>query len=94
MGNLICQIFQVIFFTVAGSLALLVFDRTRSKTHVWLIIAVTFFAHVLRSVIVILQWNGVLVAREPYEPIVDIISALLWIYIAYKFLIIPSRVES
>jgi hypothetical protein len=94
MGNLICQILQVSFFAIAGSLALLVFDRTRSKTHVWLIISVTFFAHVLRSLIIILQWSSVLAASDPYESIVDIISALLWIYIAYKFLTIPSRVES
>lgn len=94
IGNIICQILQVSFFSVAGSFALLVFDRTKNKTHIWLIIAVTFFAHVLRSLIIVLNWNGVISTREPYEYIVDIFSALLWIYIAYKFLTIPSRAES
>lgn len=95
MGSLvICQIFQVSFFAIAGSFSLLVYDGTKKKTNVWLIIAVTFFAHFLCSLDIILNWTGVLPSPEPYNYVIDITSALLWIYIALKFLTISSRAES
>ena len=68
-------------FLVSFIISLRNYNKTVSKTNIWLIIGVTFAFMSMVSITNFLEWSGITSALDPAEDFIIILVIAIWSYI-------------